>query len=134
MRSAFVSVLGAVVAVLVTGAACAQSVVPPQPPPSAPMPAASQPIPTRSTAVKAAENSNEPGRLRPEQRVIPQISLPLKGSNTPSPADPAASLPAGSVPGAVNDGTARCLATSGAKERAACERGLPAPGPLTPRR
>lgn len=133
MKSAFVSVLGAVIAVAFTGAACAQpSVMPASSPSSAAVPAAaaSKPIPSRSTAVKAAENANEPGVLRPEQRVIPQITLPLKGRNSPSSAAPSASLPAGSVPGAVNDGAARCLATSSAAEKAACERSLAASGPL----
>ena len=123
-------------AIGVTGAASSQSVMRPPLPASAPvpMPAASQAIPLRSTAVKAAENANEPGKLRPEQRVIPQISVPLKGNPGLSPAAPVTTLPAGSVPGAVNDGAARCLATSGAKEMAACERGLPASGPLRMRR
>ena len=134
MKSAFsASILAAVISVAFTGAACAQpSVMRASPPSSAPVPAAaaSKPIPSRSPAVKAAENAIEPGVLRPEQRVIPQITLPLQGRNSPSSAAPAASLPAGSVPGAVNDGAARCLATSGAAEKAACERGLAASAPL----
>ncbi len=132
MKSVSASVLGAVIGVIFTAAACAQSVMHAPVPASAPVPApaASKPILPRSTAVRAAEKSNEPGTLRPEQRVIPQISMPLKSANSPSPAAPAASLPAGSVPGAVNDGAARCRASSGAKEMAACERGLAASGPL----
>ena len=133
MKSAYFSILGTVIAVAFASAACAQqAVIPAAPPSSAPVPAAaaSKPIPTRSPAVKAAENANEPGVLRPEQRVIPQITLPLKGRNSPSAAAPAASLPAGSVPGAVNDNAARCLATIGAAEKAACERGLAASAPL----
>lgn len=132
MKSNLVSVLGAVLAVSFVGTAAAQPMPPGPvlPSASAPAPAASRPIPLRSTAVKAAENANEPGRMRPEQRVIPQISLPLKPSAGPLSAAPSASLPAGSVPGAVNDGAARCLASSGAKALAACEPGLPASGPL----
>ena len=132
MKPAFVIVLAAAIGVGFIGAAASQSVMPPASLASAPAPvtAASQPVPTRSPAVKAAEYANEPGKLRPEQRVIPQISVPLKGSNSPSPAAPAASRPAGSVSGAVNDGAARCLATRGAKEKAACERALAASGPL----
>ena len=130
MKAANFAVLGAVMAVVFTGAACAQAVMPAPLPSSAPVPApaaaASKPIPSRSAAVKAAENANEPGKLSPEQRVIPQIVLPLKGRNDPSPA--AASLPVGSVPGAVDDGAARCLASSDAAEKAACERGLAASG------
>ncbi|MDY0746971.1 hypothetical protein SNE35_20835 [Paucibacter sp. R3-3] len=81
---------------------------------------------TRSPAVRAAEKAKEPGSLQPEQRAIPQISVPLKTRNSPSPATPAASLPAGSVPGAVNDDAARCLAADSGKLKAACERGRPA--------
>ncbi len=58
--------------------------------------------------------------MRPEERVIPQISVPLKTRNTVDVAAPSASRPAGSRPGAINDGAARCLATE-ASERAACE-------------
>ena len=128
MKSALVVVLGTLIAVAFTGQGYGQSAVQAPLPASAPVPAAaaSKPIPTRSTAVRAAENTNEP-----EQRVIPQISVPLKRSHGPSPASPAASLPVGSVPGTVNDGAARCRASSDAKEMAACERGLSASGPLT---
>lgn len=116
------------IVLLALGTASAQAAPAATDAPAPPASAASQAIPLRSTAVKAAENANEPGELRPEQRVIPQLSIPLKRGA--SPVAPAASLPAGSVPGAVNDGTARCKATSGAKEMAACERGLAASGPL----
>lgn len=116
---------------LTLGTAYAQTVPAVVARPSPPASAASQAIPMRSTAVKAAENATEPGDLRPAQRVIPQISIPLKRSNSPSPAAPPASLPAGSKPGIVNDGTARCMASSNDKARAACERGAAASGPLT---
>ncbi len=127
MKSVFVPVLGAVIAI--AGAhAFAQSVepvVPPTSPASAtgPAPPASTPIQTRSPAVRAAEKAKEPGILQPEQRVIPQISVPLKRANSATPATPAASRPAGSVAGTVNDGVARCVAASDAAEKAACERG-----------
>lgn len=134
MKTALFPVLGVVLIALVSaGVACAQGVepvVPPLSPASAPTPAiaASKPIQMRSPAVRAAEKANEPGTLQPEQRVIPQISVPLKRRDVPSPATPAASRPLGSVAGTVNDGAARCIAVNGAAERAACERGLPASG------
>ena len=128
MKSVFVSVLGAVIAMAFAAAACAQSSTPAPQASSAPAPAASKAILNRSTAVRAAEKANEPGTLQPEQRVIPQISVPLRRSNGPSPAAPSASLPAGTVSGAVNDGAARCLATGAAKASAACERRAPASG------
>ena len=130
MKSAFAPVLGAVIAMAFAVAAYAQSSTPAPQPSSAPVPApaASKAILNRSTAVRAAEKANEPGTLQPEQRVIPQISVPLRRSNSPTPAAPAASLPAGSVAGAVNDGAARCLASGAEKASAACERRPPASG------
>jgi hypothetical protein len=129
MRSAFDFVLSAAFAVALNGFAYAQSAVPPSSPTSAPAPkpAASTPIPARSAAVMAAENANEPGKLGPEERVIPQISVPLKPRNSA----PEASQPNGRATGAIDDAAARCLATLGAVERAACQRGLSASGPRT---
>jgi hypothetical protein len=85
-------------------------------------------------AVVAAENAKEPGAQRPEERVIPQLSVPLQSRRNAALAAAAASAPPGSVPGAVNDGAARCLAARSASERAACERGLPASAPVKPTR
>ena len=135
MKPAFVPVLSAAIALAFAGMACAQEstqAVPAAQPASAPASAAARRPPTRSPAVRAAENSSEPGDLAPEQRVIPQISLPIKRSSSASPNAPSASLPAGSVTGAVNDGAARCLASKGAKEREACERGMAASATVKP--
>ena len=87
--------------------------------------------PARSPAVAAAENAMEPGTQRPEERVVPQISVSLRSKNVsaaPTTAA-AASAPLGSVPGAVNDGVARCLAASSARGQAACKRALAASRP-----
>ncbi len=86
-------------------------------------------MPTRNAAITASENAKEPGNQRPEERVIPQISVPLKSRANPNTAVTPASAPAGNVPGTVNDGAARCMALSSAGEKAACERRLPASGP-----
>jgi len=125
MKPALLAVLVTVIAAGPAGWARAQSSAPAAAPASAAS-AAARPNQARSPAVRAAEKAREPGSQQPEQRVIPQISVPLKNRNSPSPATPAASLPAGSVPGAVNDDAARCLAADGAKLKAACERGRPA--------
>lgn len=134
MRIVFGFILGGVMA---AGAAGAQSVAPPSPPaspPSAPASAsgpaaaASRAMPARNPAITAAENAKEPGVQRPEERVIPQISVPLRSRNI-APTSTTASAPGGSRPGAVNDDAARCLARSGS-ERAACERALAASAPL----
>ncbi len=94
------------------------------------MTAASRQVPTRNAAITASENAKEPGNQRPEERVIPQISIPLRNKNVMPLAAIPASAPVGSVPGRVNEGAARCVAISSASEKAACERGLAASGPM----
>ena len=131
MKPALLAVLVTVMAAGPAGWAHAQQAAQAAVAPASAASAASRLNQTRSPAVRAAEKAKEPGILQPEQRVIPQISVPLKNRNSPSPATPAASLPAGSVSGAVNDDAARCLAADGAKLKAACERGRPASGPAS---
>ena len=98
------------------------------------MTAASKALPARNPAITAAENAKEPGSQRPDERVIPQISIPLKSRNSATVTATPASAPAGSVPGGVNEGAARCLAAGNASEKAACERALAASGPVKPGR
>lgn len=130
MRTLFDAILGgiaAAAALAATSAACAQPAAAP-----VPMTAASRALQTRSTAITAAENAKEPGNQRPEERVIPQISIPLKSRS--STAATAASAPPARVPGGVNADAARCLAIGNASEKAACERALAASGPVKPGR
>lgn len=89
----------------------------------APATAASRVLPTRNAAVMAAENAKEPGGMRPEERVIPQVAVPLRPRTEPA---VAASSPSGGAPGTVNDEAARCMAAKGAAQRARCERERPA--------
>lgn len=98
------------------------------------MTAASRQLPTRNPALTAAENAREPGNQRPEERVIPQLSIPLARGQGAAKAGPAASAPPGSVPGGVDDGAARCLAAKSPQAKAACERSRPASGPVKPGR
>jgi len=131
------SLLAAVAAVAIASSAEAQAAKLPSPASAAsatvPANAASQPVPSRNAVVRASENAKEPGNQRPEERVVPQISIPLKSRNiAPTPAIPA-SAP-GNVPGGVDDGAARCMASRNAGEKAACERGLAASGPVKPAR
>lgn len=135
MKLVLATIVGSMLAAALAGGAGAQSAVPPLPPASAaePMSAASKQVPTRNAAITAAESAKEPGNQRPEERVIPQISIPLKPRNSTATAI-AASAPAGSVPGGVDDGAARCLAAGGAGDRAACERGLSASSPVKSKR
>jgi len=139
MRTVADAILASIIAAAAaaaTGAAWAQSATRPLPAASAPVPltAASKAVPTRSPAITAAENAKEPGNQRPEERVIPQISIPLKSRNVSPPAATATSAPAVSRPGGVNEGAARCLAVGDADGRAACERALAASGPVKPGR
>jgi hypothetical protein len=125
-------ILGSALAAAVTTVAWAQAAAPASSPASAaePMTAASRQVPTRNAAVMAAENAKEPGNQRPEERVIPQIRIPLKSRSNAAAAATTATTPTGSVPGGVDDGAARCMAAGSAGEKAACGRGLPASGPV----
>lgn len=129
MRTVSDAILGSLLAAAVVSAASGQAVAPASAPASAapPLTAASRQVPTRNPAITASENAKEPGNQRPEERVIPQISIPLKTRS--GVAAVAASAPSGSKPGGVDDGAARCLATRNADERAACERRQPASAP-----
>jgi len=121
MRTVSEAILGGLLAAAVIGAS-GQAVAPASSPASAaaPLTAASRQVPTRNAAITAAENAKEPGNQRPEERVVPQISIPLKPRNPALSA--AASTPVVTVPGGVDDGAARCLALRSADEKAACER------------
>lgn len=98
------------------------------------MTAASRLVPARNTAITASENAKEPGVQRPEERVIPQISIPLKPRNSAATTAVTASAPAGSMVGRVNEGAARCMAAKSASERQACESGLVASAPVKAQR
>ncbi|MDR7268142.1 putative component of type VI protein secretion system [Pelomonas saccharophila] len=121
MRFVLDFLVGGITAVIVTSAACAQPAPSSSPPASAPETAASRVAPDRNPALTASENAKEPGVQRPEERVVPQISVPLRSRNITAPAAPPASAPVGSRPGGVNDAAARCLAADSAKTKAACE-------------
>lgn len=78
--------------------------------------AASQPGGTVSPPVRASENAEMPGDLRPEKRPAPQIAIPLKGKARTGSEETAGT---GS---AIDDGAARCLAKKTKRERAQCQR------------
>ncbi|HEY9106380.1 MAG TPA: hypothetical protein VIN58_06855 [Roseateles sp.] len=126
--------LAGLLAAAAASAAFAQSSPPASAPPASaavPVTAASRIVPTRNAAVTAAENAKEPGAQRPEEKVIPQISLPLR--TRPEKAVAAAASGPSTGAGALNDGAARCLATANTAEKAACERGVSASAPAKPR-
>lgn len=131
MRHVAHPLLGGLLLSVAMGAASAQPAPPASTPASAPATAASRVVPTRNPAIIAAENAKEPGVQRPEERVVPQISVPLVRKNNPVSPAATASAPSGSLPGAVNDGAARCLAAESAADKAACERAEAASAPRT---
>jgi hypothetical protein len=133
MRFVLIPLLGGLLTVT-AGAACAQTPKTASPPASATAPAAaaSRAVPTRNPAITAAENAKEPGAQRPDERVIPQISVPLKSRRSTILAEVAASASARGASGVVNDVAARCLASGSSK--AACEREAAASRPAAPRR
>lgn len=128
-------IIGSIFAAAVTASASAQPATPASAPVSAaePMTAASRQVPTRNAAILAAENAKEPGSQRPEERVIPQIRIPLKARSDTA-AEATAAAPADNVPGGVDDSAARCMAAKSPAGKAACERGLAASGPVKSQR
>ncbi|MCE4556989.1 hypothetical protein [Pelomonas cellulosilytica] len=124
-----VPLFAAALAIVVAAPVMAQTATSASSTASAPVPAtaASRIAPVRNAAVQAAENAKEPGVARPEERVIPQISVPLTRKDRTAPGHEGASAPVRSGP-AVDDGAARCLAAETPAARAACQRGLAASG------
>lgn len=126
MRTAIPTVALALLAAAFCGAAPAQPPAAPARPASAAEPAvaASRWVPARNAAVTAAENAKEPGVQRPQERVLPQLRVPLASRSVTV----AASAPAGT--GTVDDGAARCVAARTDRDKAACERARTASQPL----
>lgn len=83
---------------------------------TAPVQAAS--VPSQSPAVRQAQTAIAPGKVRPENAVVPQIRLPLR------PAVPG-TAPASDVapPPALDERAARCAALVSQAERLRCEAG-----------
>jgi hypothetical protein len=124
MRTAIKAILGGSLSAAVIGVASGQAALPASSPASAaaPMTAASRQLPARNPVFTASENAKEPGNQRPEERVIPQISIPLKSRNLTAPAAAtASSAPSSGLPGGIDEGAARCLALSSTAAKAACE-------------
>ncbi|MGM9479964.1 hypothetical protein ACS5PN_02080 [Roseateles sp. NT4] len=131
MRTVLEALLGGMLAALAVAGAHAQPASPAASSASAaaPMTAASRQVPARNPAITAAENAKEPGNQRPEERVVPQITIPIKPRNIALPAATAASAPAAGLAGRVNEGAARCVALGNVADRADCERRLAASAP-----
>ncbi|OYV01984.1 MAG: hypothetical protein CFE45_02445 [Burkholderiales bacterium PBB5] len=76
-------------------------------------------VPKRESAVDAADHAQEPGRLRPEQAVVPQIVVPLRAHTAPAPARAGAKATGGEI----DQDAARCAAQTTAAERERCKAG-----------
>jgi hypothetical protein len=82
-------------------------------PPSPAAVAASRSYGATNPAIKAVENSRPAGETRPPLKVVPQVNMPFKRAGQDA---------TGAIePGSIDDSAARCLATTGAEARKACE-------------
>ncbi len=73
--------------------------------------------PTQSPAVRAAEGALEPGKLRPENAVVPQIAVPLRSATKPE-QQPA--VDRGARPRSIDERAASCAAHKSQAERQKC--------------
>jgi hypothetical protein len=98
----------------------AQSPAPAQPA-SAAAPPRGKPSPRLLTPAETRDSASTPGDLRPEDRVIPQISIPL-GRTPPGPAlAPKAAVRRDKAgKSGIDDAAARCGAQASSQARAAC--------------
>ncbi|MEO8125334.1 MAG: hypothetical protein ABI633_14900, partial [Burkholderiales bacterium] len=88
------------------------------------MPAASAP-PTKpqkrpATPEEKRDSGTEPGELRPDSRVIPQINVPLNPSGAGKPAYVRPARGKAAPSGGVDDSAARCNAIADAQARKDC--------------
>ena len=101
--------------------ASAQISAPPPPSAASALPAA-KPGPKPLTPTELRDSATPPGDLRPEDRVKPQISIPL-GKGPPAPLkleSRAAPRGTAAAPGGIDDASARCEAELDEQVRATC--------------
>lgn len=115
-----------VAALLVALVATASAVAAPAAAASAPavMPAASSP-PAKpekrpATPQESRDSATEPGELRPESRVTPQINVPLNPSGAGKPAYVRPARGKAAPSGGIDDSAARCKAMTDAGSRQEC--------------
>ena len=89
---------------------------------SAPVPTRIRPGPRLLTPVESRDSATQPGDVRPERPVKPQISIPLgktpPAARTPEPIGVKRNRPADAA--GVDDAVARCEAQVGEQVRAKC--------------
>jgi hypothetical protein len=119
---------------LMTAAALAAAMVPALAQPAAPAaPSASaaasapaKPPPRVQTPTELRERATVPGDVRPEERVTPQIVVPLRKTGPPPTKTERAAARRGdpSASGAIDDAAAKCEAQASDAARRACRAGL----------
>ena len=94
----------------------------PDPVASAPVPPQTRPGPRLLTPIESRDSATQPGDLRPEHPVTPQISIPL-GKTPPvarSPQPIGATRKPTSAAAGIDDAVARCESQLGEQVRAKC--------------
>ena len=109
--------------------ATAQSAAPAASAPAS-APAPSTPEPRVQTPTELRDSATPPGDLRPEERVTPQIVIPLRKTAPSTKAQRAAARRgvAASASGGIDDSAARCEAEASKATREACRASLAAKG------
>jgi len=124
MRTRFLAPAVAVVLAISLLSASAQTETPaPAAGASAPLGAKSRPRPLTPTELR--ESATPPGDMRPQEKVTPQLSIPL-GKTPPAPSKPKlrAARPGTAASGGIDDAVARCEAQSDEQLRAKCRNEL----------
>ena len=134
MTSGGWSALSAVVVVAaVLTPAMAQTGATPAPT-AASVPPAAKAGPKRPTPTELRDSATIKGDLRPDDRVIPQIVIPLRKGGAPTTTPPgAARRVAPAASGGIDDTAARCEAESTPQDRKQCREARARGGPARPR-
>ena len=104
--------------------ALAQTVAPAASSPAS-APLASKPGPRLQTPTELRDSASTPGDLRPEERVTPQIVIPLRQTVPGAKAPRAAARQAAAASSAgIDDSVARCEAQASEAARRTCRAGL----------
>lgn len=89
-----------------------------------------KPAPHLLSPTEERDSATAPGDLRPEDRTVPQLVVPLgRRQDTEGPRLPRRGRAASASAGTIHDGAARCLALSDETERARCRDQVSHPDP-----
>lgn len=120
--------------VLAVTTAAAQTNTPSVPLPAS-APAATKAGPRLLTPAELRDAATTPGDLRPEERITPQIVVPLRKAAPPTKAERAAARRGRKAPpGTIDDAAARCEAEASTAARETCRAGIAHPAKTVPAR